>query len=356
MNESGTQFELPRNIERYLATLSTLYAQRGQEQKQRIIVNSHVRVHEKWSYDNWNGGTYGHAIYLVMPEALYLDCIDEKDKLRDEIREDINKVHSVQNEFVEEVFLEMEITEDKDWRNESGMLLAGKRTVPAQVEKRIWDDDCFRVFLGHKAEVKEQAAVLKQGLRVFGVSCFVAHDDIHPTKEWQDEIESALFSMDALVALMTEGFHESDWTDQEVGVAFGREVPIIAVKFGRDPYGFVGKFQALSCSCGEAPVKIVKLLITHARMLDAYVKAMDRCDSFDHGNELSEILPSIDHVSDEQASTLVSAFNANVDVSGSFGFNGKRPLRYGRGLAFHLKRLTGREYRYPRDDKIQAVP
>jgi hypothetical protein len=33
----------------------------------------------------------------------------------------------------------------------------------------------------------------------------------------QNEIETALESMDAFVALLTENFHESLWTDQEVG-------------------------------------------------------------------------------------------------------------------------------------------
>ena len=65
------------------------------------------------------------------------------------------------------------------------------------------------------------------------MSCFVAHVDIHPTKEWQDEIESALSSMDGFVALLTDKFHESDWTDQEVGFALARGVPIIAVRLKR---------------------------------------------------------------------------------------------------------------------------
>jgi hypothetical protein len=50
--------------------------------------------------------------------------------------------------------------------------------------------------------------------------------------------------MDGFVALLTTEFHDSDWTDQEVGYALARRVPIISVRMGRDPYGFLGKFQA----------------------------------------------------------------------------------------------------------------
>ena len=51
--------------------------------------------------------------------------------------------------------------------------------------------------------------------------------------------------MDALIAILTPGFNESKWTDQEIGVAIGRKVPIVPIRIGLDPYGFIGKYQAL---------------------------------------------------------------------------------------------------------------
>jgi hypothetical protein len=178
----------------------------------------------------------------------------------------------------------------------------------------------------------------------FGISCFVAHEDIHPTKEWQDEIENALASMDAFVALMTEKFHHSLWTDQEVGFALARGIPMIAVKLGIDPYGFIGKFQALSCGWDEAPVELAKLLIGHPRMLDAYIAALPECSSFDQGNILSQVLPNIEKLTKGQAERMMSAYNGDPQLGGSFGFNGARPSYYGEGLAVHLSRATGHKY------------
>ena len=83
-------------------------------------------------------------------------------------------------------------------------------------------------------------------MQLFGISCFVAHSDIEPTRTWQKEIEKALFSMDVLIALMTEDFSDSNWTDQEIGVAIGRNVLILPIRMGADPYGFIGKYQAIS--------------------------------------------------------------------------------------------------------------
>ncbi len=343
MSEHGIQTLLPGKIEHCLAALSKLYEQEGQREKQEIIVNARVRV-ELWSTDNWNGGTYGHGVFLTIPEPIYLRCARKRDEIQDEIKDDINKIYNVPNEFIEQVFLEMEEVGDRDWRAESGVLYPTHRSTAPTAAQRIWGDRGYRLFLGHKAEVKRETAEVKRRLEPFGISCFVAHEDIHPTKEWQDEIENALLSMDAFAALMTKEFHNSLWTDQEVGFALTRGVPIVAVKLGLDPYGFIGKFQALSCGWDEAPVEIAKLLIRNPRMLDAYIAALPACSSFDQGNILSQVLPSIEKLTPKQADQLTSAYNANLELRGSFGFNGGKPRYYGDGLAVHLLRATGERY------------
>ena len=156
MRGNASNFELPKSIERYLVALSKLYAQEGRRQLQELIVNSQTRVHEEWSSDNWNGGTYGHALYFVLPEALYLSVVKQKDTIQEQIKDDINKIHNLQNEFIAQVFLEMEVIEDHDWRKESGLLQSGKRYVLPESEQRIWGKEGFRLFLSHKSDVKKE--------------------------------------------------------------------------------------------------------------------------------------------------------------------------------------------------------
>jgi hypothetical protein len=228
------------------------------------------------------------------------------------------------------------------------------RSVTPDSARRVWgDDEFFRLFLSHKSEVRGETADLKEKLRPFGVSAFVAHEDIQPTREWQEEIETALHSMDAFAALMTADFHDSDWTDQEVGFALAREVPLIAVNLGRDPYGFVGKFQALRAGWDDvanAPrwddvaEGIVKLLVKHELMFAAYVKALRRCPGLNCGNLLARVLPGIENVSESQIDELVAAVNENIEVRHSFGFRGNRPAHYGTGLIPHLHRLGPRHF------------
>lgn len=345
MKKTESQYKLPNDIEHYLAALSKVYAQNGAREKLEIIVNSQIRVHECWTYDNWDGGTYGHALFLILPESLFVNTIENRDALQSEITADINKIHNVPNEHIAEVFFEMQRVDDRDWRHESGVLNSQNRFVQPDAATRIWGVDGFRLFLSHKSEVRKQVAELKLKLGSYGINCFVAHEDIHPTKQWQDEIESALISMDGFIALLTDGFHDSEWTDQEVGFALGRGVPIIAVRLGRDPYGFIGKFQALTCAWNDAPLEIVGLLIHQPKVLEAYIKAMQNCHSFDEGNTLARVLPNIQQLTENQAQKMHKAFRENDQLRGSFGFLGNKPREYGDGLLMHLKRITGRDFK-----------
>jgi hypothetical protein len=217
-------------------------------------------------------------------------------------------------------------------------------TVSAKAVKRIWGNDGFRLFLSHKSEVSKETNKLKEQLRIYGISAFVAHTSIRATLEWQKEIERALYSMDGLAALMTEDFHSSYWTDQEVGFALGRHVPVIPVRLGRNPYGFLARIQALSCNWKNAAERIVEVLITYEGMFEAYVQAIRDCGSYDNANLLARILDSVEELDEDQIANLVDAYNGNSQVYDSYGFNGDRSYTYGPGLVSHLHRLGTQRY------------
>jgi len=346
MSKHNDDCEFPKSLERLLSALSKLYAAEGKRDLQELIVNSQTGLTIGWDYDNWNGGTYGHAVHLMVPEQIFVRVMRDTDVARNQIRDDLNKLNNLPNESVSEVFIEMEVGDLGEWRQQSGLLLPGTRVVSEKAVNRIWEDGCFRLFLSHKTEAKKETAELKKSLRNYGISCFVAHEDIHPTEEWQNEIENALSTMDGFVAIMTPEFHESNWTDQEVGFAFARGVPIIALRLGRDPYGFIGKFQGLSSGWIGAPAAIAKLLIRNERMFPAFVKSIRECWGFDHGNRLAELLPEIERLNDQQINELIGAYNEGGQTSGSYGFNGTKPKQYGPGLAYHLNRLGKRRFRF----------
>lgn len=108
-----------------------------------------------------------------------------------------------------------------------------------------WKVGYYKVFISHLSKNKSSASNLKLMLEPYGISAFVAHEDIKPSKEWEVEIEKALFSMNALCAILTPDFNKSNWCDQEVGYAFGRNVLCIPIDKGQLPYGMFGKIQAI---------------------------------------------------------------------------------------------------------------
>src|SRR6266700_3601506 len=111
-----------------------------------------------------------------------------------------------------------------------------EQDVSPRVDPPFWRTGMLRLFISHLAVHRAFAGDLQEALLRYGISSFVAHNDIEPTLEWQTQIETALASCEALVALLHDKFHQSNWTDQEIGFAMGCGVPAFAVRFNETPY------------------------------------------------------------------------------------------------------------------------
>ncbi len=198
----------------------------------------------------------------------------------------------------------------------------------------IWEEDYFRLFLSHKGGHRAYTGSLKASLIPWGISAFVAHDDVEPTREWQVEIESALKTMDGLAALMTADFHASDWTDQEVGAAVGKSLPIIPIDFGMKPYGFFGKYQALPGSGKKPEVlarEILDLLLATPTPLgkekinSAIVAVFEKGYSFDHANTLMAVVEKLDAIPDDLIDRLENAPSKNDQLDGAWQVKARLP-------------------------------
>ena len=118
--------------------------------------------------------------------------------------------------------------------------------IGEDADTSMWANGYFRLFISHLTDDKQAATNLNTCIKSYGIDCFVAHEDIRVSREWQTEIENALFTMDALCAIVTKDFKKSDWCDQEVGIALGQKKPVLPISKGDVPYGFFGKYQALN--------------------------------------------------------------------------------------------------------------
>lgn len=196
------------------------------------------------------------------------------------------------------------------------------------IEPQFWRKGMLRVFVSHLSSHRAEAAALQSNLYRFGISSFVAHNDIEPTAEWLLEIESALSTCDCLVALLHPGFHTSNWTDQELGFGMGRNVPIFSVQYGDAPYGFIGRFQAFAgkdktpyALASELFAALLKHKQTDRRMAEVLVALFETSASFAAAKTWIGHIESLPFWGPSFTNRLQAAASNNSQVSGSWGVN-----------------------------------
>lgn len=195
----------------------------------------------------------------------------------------------------------------------------------AGIDPPFWRPRMFRLFISHLSTERKRAALLQEALLSFGISAFVAHNDIEPTLEWQSQIEAALATADSLVALLHPAFHDSKWTDQEIGFAMGRGLPIFAVRLGQDPYGFIGRFQAFTGKGKSADALAEELFNayrkhkqTQRRMAEVLVNLFEDSDSFAEAKQRVGYLEGLEVWDTSFIPRIKATVKANSQVSGSW--------------------------------------
>jgi hypothetical protein len=150
----------------------------------------------------------------------------------------------------------------------------------------FWVSGYLKMFVSHLSSNRLRMSALKIGLAQWGISAFIAHEDIQASREWREEVEAGLETMEVLVAVVEPGFKDSDWCAQEVGYALGRKVDIIPLRAGMDPFGFFGKYQGIQIK-GKTPEDvasdIAEVLLKkpqhRERVLTSMAKAFSGLDS-----------------------------------------------------------------------------
>ncbi len=295
-------------IDDILAAMACSYKANQQNLLLEIIAKGSPEFNLYNTIDNWNGGTYTHTITFRIPEELYERIYNNIDKLQESLCYDINKNNHLENESIDKVYIRLNQSDKENWKRNSGFLIS--TSVPLEKQGKLWGDvENYKVFISHKVEDKLHASELKKKLIDIGISCFVAHEDIKPTSDWLEEILSALFSADALIALITDKFYESQWTDQEIGCAIGRNIPIYACRLGNDPHGFIGRFQAISSSWEKLHEHLVPYLLKESKMKNAIIHSTKSFDHYASGKFLIDSLRQIQNYDELEIDQLVQNYN-----------------------------------------------
>lgn len=189
-----------------------------------------------------------------------------------------------------------------------------------------WGEPGFRLFISHSSQDKERVQPLLDTLSYSGIVSFLAHVDIEPGEPWQQVILQALRSMDALLSFHTQDFDRSKWCAQEIGVAIGRDVPIVSLRAGADPSGFTGTLQAVPWKPDnprDAKSHVLRILARDRRsslaLSTATARKLKTAGSWDTSTELVDTL-SVCHAVSEQATRDARLAVRGNDQVGDYEF------------------------------------
>jgi len=146
----------------------------------------------------------------------------------------------------------------------------GELKVSNKIYKKISAPYAYKkstIFVSYSSEDSIIAGALKRNLERYGISVFLAHEDIKPGRDWADDLEKTLEGCTAILPIISRNFIKSEWASQEIGFAYARKKFILSLKVDKDinPGGFIARSQAL-------PINIDKLETSCQKIIDVFGK------------------------------------------------------------------------------------
>ena len=343
-----SDFVLFRKLMPAVQRLHQHYGSKSELDLSELLRSSLYNFESETEYSYSGDGAIGHDILMFIPaKKLNLVDLDEQDRISEQIRDDLNKVLSseVENEFVRAVHIRM--VDENDPKYQNAVPFSGEPYVcPKDVG--LWKDNALRLFLSHRDQYKSYARELANELEPYGISVFVAHDAIKPMKEWQNEVLNGLKTMEVMLVLRTDDFHKSFWTNQEIGFALGRGIPIICVKVGTtDPEEFTSSRQALKASLEN----IVNVSPKVCRALFGEIDQEERLkevliEAFLSSNCFSDTIASFErlkaaasHLNESELNRIIEGYACNDQLYGCAGIRTSR-----NSLKQYLEDATGKSF------------
>jgi hypothetical protein len=159
---------------------------------------------------------------------------------------------------------------------------------------------------------------------------------------------NGLQTMEIMLAFVTDDFHTSTWTNQEVGFALVRGVPVVSLKVEKnDPPGFIGHEQALRGilhSPDTSASKIHKLLgeklgqkdRIQSGLVNAFNESPNWSETTSRFDRMSE---SIEKLSDAELSSIIDSYSKNDQLHGAAYLNNRSDR-----LRKFLAKTTGSDF------------
>lgn len=150
----------------------------------------------------------------------------------------------------------------------------------------------METFISYASNYKKTAGKIKEYLDKYGFNCFLAHEDIPPQTKWPARILRVLKQCDLFLPLLTSGFTESFFCQQETGFAYCRGVEILPIMISRAPMGMIADYQAVrfnknefDTSCWKIVKHVAKKQSISEPVLDSLIEWFGESATYDTATE-----------------------------------------------------------------------
>lgn len=297
---------------------------------------------------------------MFLPESIIEKIgLADQESIANQIMENLQTcAKGIESEFLNEALFELADQSDAEFAKS---IPFSNRVAADPDQISFWRPGYLRLFISHRDGHKAKAKQLAVSLEEYGISAFIAHDTIEPMTIWQHEITKGLQTMEIMLVFLTGDFHDSVWTNQEIGFALGRNIPVITLKLeDNDPMGFIGTEQALRGSL-QAPVAqvadIYRLIANKVgqkkRLQQILINAFIQSENFDETKSRFDRMNGVvEQLEGTEFEEIVNGFRNNSQLH-----NANHLIsRYAR-LAKFLNRTTGKKILInQREIEIAAPP
>ncbi|MDO8270433.1 MAG: toll/interleukin-1 receptor domain-containing protein [Gammaproteobacteria bacterium] len=261
----------------------------------------------------------GHDVVFFLPPEVFGEVtLSKKSSFENEILEMLRQcAKSYEREYFSAVHFEDEDENDPEYQNAISLKVRPQLNPDLLP---IWRQGHIRLFVSHRDEFKASANLLAAELEEYGISSFVAHDTIQPMTSWKGEIIKGLETMEIMLAFITDNFQDSVWTNQEIGFALGRNIPVVSLKLqSDDPTGFIGERQALKGKLEDVVSSIPELYKLLAEnlghqsrlqsgLITAFVSSRSYPETQQRFDRMKKVVKKL---SDADLSVVVDGFRSN---------------------------------------------
>jgi hypothetical protein len=186
--------------------------------------------------------------------------------------------------------------------------------------------EALRAFLSYSTKDNALAVRLKRELRYLaGLEVFLAPKDLKPSREqWRNRIIKSVKECDPFLALLTNRYRKSDWTDQESGMAMASGKLIIPLIVGESKvYGFLESYQYQNFKVGPKSFRkscsyILKAIKMDKRLRDkvrwSFIQSLNTSRTFQESKDRSELLEVLGPYSPEQINSLFHVYLTNKSI------------------------------------------